>query len=64
MDERFKYSHRAVAFLDILGFENKLIEFENEAFSYHNNLSEEEHLEENRIEIQEFENDYYSKKSQ
>lgn len=37
MSCRNTYSKRAVAFLDVLGFQNKLQEFENEAFDYYNN---------------------------
>lgn len=63
MGERFRYSYRAVAFLDVLGFENKLIDFEKEAFSYHENQPEDENDEENFIEKQEYEKVYYSKKA-
>lgn len=35
--KEFIYSERAVAFLDVLGFQNKLTEFENEAIEYKNN---------------------------
>ena len=37
MGDQFKYSYMAVAFLDVLGFQNKLNEFENEAIAFHNN---------------------------
>lgn len=37
MDLEYKYSHRAVAFLDVLGFQNKLEEFEKEAIEYYSN---------------------------
>lgn len=36
MQHLYRYSHRAVAFLDVLGFQNKLKEFEDEAIEYHN----------------------------
>lgn len=36
MMQDYKYSHRAVAFLDVLGFQNKLDEFEKEAIEYYN----------------------------
>lgn len=34
--KKYIYSERAVAFLDVLGFQNKLTEFENEALEYKN----------------------------
>jgi hypothetical protein len=37
MEGQFKYSYRAVAFLDVLGFKNKLTEFEKEAIAFHDN---------------------------
>ena len=36
------YTHRAVAFLDVLGFQNKLNEFENEAVEFHNAISDDD----------------------
>lgn len=39
MKNYYKYSNRAVAFLDVLGFQNKLKEFEEEAIGYYNNHS-------------------------
>ena len=40
MEHQYRYSHRAVAFLDVLGFQNKLDEFENDAIEYYTNLPE------------------------
>jgi hypothetical protein len=42
MINNYKYSHRAVAFLDVLGFENKLIEFEKEAIEFYNATNSDE----------------------
>ncbi len=42
MIQDYKYSHRAVAFLDVLGFQNKLDEFEKEAIEYYNTSNDEE----------------------
>ena len=39
MKNSYKYSNRAVAFLDVLGFQNKLKDFEEEAICYYNNHS-------------------------
>jgi hypothetical protein len=40
MEHHYIYSHRAVAFLDVLGFQNKLKEFEDEAIEYYSNFPE------------------------
>lgn len=37
MNNKYKYSNRAVAFLDVLGFQNKLSEFEEQAILFHEN---------------------------
>jgi hypothetical protein len=37
MENPYIYSDRAVAFLDVLGFKNKLIEFEDEAKDFQKN---------------------------
>lgn len=49
----YKYSHRAVAFLDVLGFQNKLDEFEKEAIEYYNasNIEEESDFDEDDNEL-------------
>jgi hypothetical protein len=39
MENQYIYSNRAVAFLDVLGFQNKLTEFEAEAIQYHQNIA-------------------------
>ncbi|MFV0218684.1 hypothetical protein OBK23_03225 [Empedobacter falsenii] len=41
-DSSHIYSYRAVAFLDVLGFQNKLSEFENEAIEFHNNFQDDD----------------------
>lgn len=41
MEHHYRYSQRAVAFLDVLGFQNKLKEFENEAKEYYKGNLEE-----------------------
>ncbi|WP_157208911.1 hypothetical protein [Mariniflexile maritimum] len=38
MISQYIYGNRAVAFLDVLGFQNKLKEFENEALQYYDNF--------------------------
>lgn len=56
------YSERAVAFLDVMGFENKLFEFEDEAITYRDNGPS------NNVDTEQEEDDnggnvYYSKKA-
>src|SRR5690606_7568090 len=41
-DSSHIYSYRAVAFLDVLGFQNKLSEFEDEAIEFHNNFQDDD----------------------
>lgn len=38
MESQYIYSERAVAFLDVLGFQNKLSEFENQAIEFSDNF--------------------------
>ncbi|WP_154855135.1 hypothetical protein [Cyclobacterium xiamenense] len=45
MEHQYRYSHRAVAFLDVLGFQSKLKEFEDEAIEYRNNFTYDDSLE-------------------
>jgi hypothetical protein len=40
MPTQYTYTNRAVAFLDVLGFQNKLIEFEREAINFRNAIVE------------------------
>lgn len=40
MEFPYQYNNRAVAFLDVLGFQNKLHEFEAEAINHHQNATE------------------------
>lgn len=49
MKYQYRYSQRAVAFLDILGFNSKLILFEEEATEYHNNFTEDDSLEDSEF---------------
>jgi hypothetical protein len=41
MELEYKYTNRAVAFLDVLGFQNKLEEFEKEAIEFYNTSNNE-----------------------
>ena len=50
MEHQYRYSHRAVAFLDVLGFQSKLQEFENEAIEYRNNFTNDDVLEDSEEE--------------
>lgn len=40
MEHKYKYSYMAVAFLDVLGFQSKLEEFEEEAIECYNNITD------------------------
>lgn len=46
MVNQYIYSDRAVAFLDVLGFQNKLTEFEAEAIQYRQNIADENDVDE------------------
>ena len=40
MEHQYRYSYRAVAFLDVLGFKSKLKEFEEEAINFRSNITD------------------------
>ncbi len=63
MEHQYRYSHRAVAFLDVLGFQSKLKEFEDEAIEYHNNFIEDDGFED--VEEEDINNSriFYSQKA-
>lgn len=48
---QYRYSYRAVAFLDVLGFQSKLKEFENEAIDYRNSFTDDDSLEDSEEDI-------------
>lgn len=50
MEQQYRYSYRAVAFLDVLGFQSKLKEFEDEAIEYRNNFTNDGNLEDSEEE--------------
>ncbi len=63
MTYNYKYSYRAVAFLDVLGFKNKLQEFEQDAEKFYNdqrNTSDDDTMDESNVENGHF---YYSSKA-
>lgn len=47
MIEQYIYGKRAVAFLDVLGFQNKLKEFENEASQFYDDFTADEDMDDN-----------------
>ncbi len=51
MEYQYRYSHRAVAFLDVLGFQSKLQEFENEAIEHQNNSMDDGFIEDSEEEV-------------
>ncbi|WP_027377929.1 hypothetical protein [Kaistella palustris] len=58
---QYIYSHRAVAFLDVLGFQNKLQSFEDEAIKFHRVMKEEVALSETEEDDEQLGPYYYSK---
>lgn len=63
MEHQYRYSHRAVAFLDVLGFQSKLKEFEEEAIEYRNNFSDDDNLEDSEQEDVNISPIFYSQKA-
>lgn len=63
MEHQYRYSHRAVAFLDVLGFQSKLKEFEDEAIEYHNNFTDDDGLEDSEEEDINNSRIFYSQKA-
>lgn len=51
VEYQYRYSYRAVAFLDVLGFQSKLKEFENEAIDYRNSFTDDDSLEDSEEDI-------------
>lgn len=51
MIEQYIYGKRAVAFLDVLGFQNKLKEFENEASQFYDDFTSDDDSDDNGDEI-------------
>lgn len=58
---QYIYSHRSVAFLDVLGFQNKLQSFEQEAIDFHAMMKEEGGLSETEEDEEQLGPYYYSK---
>ncbi|KAF5059675.1 hypothetical protein DSECCO2_333570 [anaerobic digester metagenome] len=50
MEHTYKYTSRAVAFLDVLGFQSKLKEFEKEAIEHRNAFPDDEIVDESELE--------------
>lgn len=63
MEHQYRYSHRAVAFLDVLGFQSKLKEFEDEAIEFHNNFTDDDGLEDSEEEDINNSRIFYSQKA-
>lgn len=63
MDHQYRYSYRAVAFLDVLGFQSKLKDFEDEAIEYHNNFTDEGSFDDSDEEDNNYSRVFYSQKA-
>lgn len=63
VEYQYRYSYRAVAFLDVLGFQSKLKEFEDEAIDYRNSFTDDDNLEESGEDIADNVPVFYSQKA-